>query len=55
MEYNREGTQFFLKIFAGELADRFFFGDLEKDKLLEIPAPVELREDNAMNIVWVSQ
>jgi hypothetical protein len=51
--YNVEGTQFFLRISSGELSNRFFLGDLEKDELLEIPVPDALRKDNATTIIWV--
>jgi hypothetical protein len=52
--YNVDGTRFFLRVFSGELRDRFFLGDLKKGQLLQITVPPELLEDNALNIVWVS-
>ena len=53
--YNADGTRFFVRIFSGEQGNRLFLGDLAKDTLLEIPVPLELQQDNAMNIIWVSK
>jgi len=51
--YNTKGTRFFLRILSGNLEGSFFLGDLEKGDLLEIPVPRDLKDDNAMNIIWV--
>ena len=52
--YSPDGKRLFLRTGEGIAPDSFYYGDLQKDTLIRIEPPPELRRDNALNLEWVS-
>ena len=51
--FSADKKRFLLKWWKGWHRDTFFLGDLEHNTLKKIPSPLELREDNALEMRWV--